>query len=142
MGCREYAAIPNSPSKPFNPLPSCMIVLQYIHNAMLNYLQKYYHPGSFICACTMPKSKKGRQKVTTFGKPQYFVGLSLLLVYVLYSVFLQHQQQKCKDINQDNDDQSSAMIIFVYLSYAIFKFLSPFFSQVQTLFTLSQTTIT
>ena len=29
----------------------------------------------------MPQSKKGRQKVTIFGKTQYFVGLSLLLVY-------------------------------------------------------------
>ena len=29
----------------------------------------------------MPQSKKGRQKVTIFGKTQYFVGLSLLLFY-------------------------------------------------------------
>ena len=29
----------------------------------------------------MPQSKKGRQKITIFGKTQYFVGLSLLLVY-------------------------------------------------------------
>ena len=49
---------------------------------MLNYLQKYYRPVSFICACTMLQSKKGPQKVNTVFSGRR----SNLLVYLaIYS---------------------------------------------------------
>ena len=49
------------PISPFSPLPSCISII-YINNVTLNYLQKYYHPVSFICACSMSQSKKGLQE--------------------------------------------------------------------------------
>ena len=51
----------------------------WVADADANDLQKYYHPATSICACTMRQSKKGLQKVTILWKMQYFVSLSLLI---------------------------------------------------------------
>ena len=68
---------------PVQAVQSSPQLYQYnIYHVMLNYLQKYYRPVSFICACTMLQSKKGPKKVNTVFSGRR----STLLVYLaIYS---------------------------------------------------------